>query len=210
MGFLNSTFTEEEKKYIQHFRVAIFGSARIGKEDRIYHQVTELAKEIAENNIDIVTGGGPGLMEAANLGERLSNNTKSRSIGLTIQLPNEAKGNRHLDIKQHFQRFSNRLDHFMMLSNVVVVMPGGIGTCLELFYTWQLTQVHHIEPIPIILYGEMWQELFAWVQKYPLQKKLLSPEDLQNIHCVDSNEEVLEIILKEREKTEGTNHSPKG
>jgi len=203
MGFLNGAYTKEEEKYIKHFRVAIFGSARIGKEDRVYHQVTELAKEIAENDIDIVTGGGPGLMEAANLGERLSNNSNSSSIGLTIQLPKEAKGNRHLDVKQHFQKFSNRLDHFMLLSNVVVIMPGGIGTCLELFYTWQLTQVHHIEPIPIILCGQMWRELIDWVRNQPLEQKLLSPEDLNNIYCVDSNEEVLEIIFQEKEKSEG-------
>ena len=193
----------EEELYIKHFRVAIFGSARIGKGDSVYNEVTELAKIIAENGIDIVTGGGPGLMEAANLGERLSNNTNSKSIGLTIQLPTEAKGNRHLDIKKHFQKFSSRLDHFMTLSNVVIVMPGGIGTCLELFYTWQLTQVHHIEPIPIILYGEMWNELLEWVKKWPLKEKLMNQGDMDHIFCVKSNEEALNIILAERKRVEG-------
>jgi len=193
----------EEELYIKHFRVAIFGSARIGKGDSVYNEVTELAKRIAEHGIDIVTGGGPGLMDAANLGERLSNNKDSQSIGLTIQLPFESKGNRHLDIKKHFQKFSSRLDHFMTLSNVIVVMPGGIGTCLELFYTWQLTQVHHIEPIPIILYGEMWHELIDWIKKWPLKQKLMNPQDLENIFCVHSNEEALNIILAEKKKTEG-------
>ncbi len=193
----------EEELYIKHFRVAIFGSARIGKGDSVYNEVTELAKAIAENGIDIVTGGGPGLMDAANLGVRLSNNKDSKSIGLTIQLPTESKGNRHLDIKKHFQKFSSRLDHFMMLSNVVIVMPGGIGTCLELFYTWQLTQVHHIQSIPIILYGEMWNELVEWVKKWPLHEKLMNPTDLNNIFCVKSNEEALNIILEERKKVEG-------
>lgn len=186
--------TVAQEFYEKHFRVAIFGSARIKPHDALYKNVTDLARAIASEGIDIITGGGPGLMEAANLGQKLSGNTDSHSIGLTIELPFEAQGNRHLDVKQHFEKFSDRLDHFMALSNVVVVMPGGIGTCLELFYSWQLTQVKHICNIPIILHGQMWSELIQWVRQFPLEKSLLSAHDLQNIFCTQKDEEALKII----------------
>lgn len=187
--------TVDQELNVDHFRVAIFGSARTKPEDEIYQDVMTLAEEIGKHDIDIVTGGGPGIMEAANLGHQLSHNGKSHSIGLTIELPFEADSNKHLDVKKHFAKFSNRLDHFMALSNVVVVMPGGIGTCLELFYTWQLVQVEHICHIPIIVHGEMWHELIDWARKYPLAKKLVNSEDFNNIFCVSNNEEAMEIIL---------------
>ncbi len=124
------------------------------------------------------------------------------SIGLTIQLPEEVKGNRHLDIKRHFFKFSSRLDYFMKISNVVIVMPGGIGTCLELFFAWQLTQVHHVEMVPIILHGEMWHELYEWVRAWPLQQKLMNEEDIDHVFCVHSNAEAMKIILDARKQFE--------
>ena len=189
----NNTVEQELKEH--HFRVSIFGSARIKKDDELYKQVYNLAESIAQHNIDIVTGGGPGIMEAANEGHKKVSNGNSHSIGLTIRLPHETKGNKHLDIKKHFDKFSNRLDHFMALSNAIIIMPGGIGTCLELFYSWQLSQVKHICHIPIILHGEMWDELLKWVKEYPLKANSLNPEDLNNIFCVSNNKEALEIIL---------------
>ncbi len=176
------------------FRVAIFGSARIRPNDAIFEEVMHLARDIAKKDIDVVTGGGPGIMEAANIGHQMGSNGKSESIGLTIQLPWENEGNHHLDKQQHFQKFSNRLETFMDLSNVIVVMPGGIGTCLELFYAWQLMQVRHICSVPIIVYGKMWHELVEWVKKYPLKDKLISPEDMYNIFCVESEEEIMKIV----------------
>lgn len=190
------------------FRVAVFGSARLQPGDDIYTSIYELAKEIGERGFDIVTGGGPGLMEAANAGHRAgTNGNGAHSIGLTIELPFEVEGNKHLDIKQHFDRFSQRLDTFMALSQVVVVTPGGIGTCLELFYSWQLTQVKHICHIPIILCGEMWTELLEWIKKYPLQQKLMSSEDMSNILVAEDNQDVMKKILKLHEvfKKEGEN-----
>jgi len=151
---------------IKHFRVAIFGSARIQENDPRYNEIYRLAKMIAAEGIDIVTGGGPGIMEAANKGHRDGRkNGDTHSLGLTIKLPREQESNRHLDIKEDFDRFSDRLDHFMYLSNVVVVAPGGVGTMLEFFYTWQLVQVKHICDIPIILLGDMWPELVKWIEK---------------------------------------------
>ncbi|MEK7672565.1 MAG: LOG family protein [Patescibacteria group bacterium] len=187
------------QKELKHhdFRVAIFGSARIAPDDKIYKSVFALAKEIGKHGFDMVTGGGPGIMDAANAGHQ-AGDTKNLSddIGLPIYLPWENEANKHLEIKKNFKKFSSRLDHFMALSSVVVVMPGGIGTCLELFYTWQLIQVKHIYPIPIILVGEMWEELIKWIKKYPLKTGLISPPDLDHIFIAKTNKGAMEIILK--------------
>ncbi len=200
------TMEEELKK--DDFRVTIFGSARLQLDDKTYKQVFDLAKRIGKHNFDIVTGGGPGLMEAANAGHEAGDgNHESDSIGLIIKLPWENEGNKHLEIKRTFNKFSGRLDTFMALSNAVVVMPGGIGTCLELFYTWQLVQVKHICPIPIILVGKMWEKLIDWVKKYPLKDGLISPEDMDSIHIAKDNDEAMKIILKTYKvyKKEGKN-----
>ena len=140
------------------FRVAIFGSARVKKHDNAYKRVKKLAYELGERGIDVVTGGGPGLMQAANEGHKLgTNKTKSGalSIGIGIKLPWEQKFNKSVEYKEKFNIFSKRLDEFMLVSNVVIVEPGGLGTLLELFYAWQLIQVHHICHMPIILIGDI-------------------------------------------------------
>ena len=169
----------------RHFRVAIFGSARIKKGDSTYNLVYTLARMIAAQGIDVVTGGGPGLMNAVSKGHhagRKGNNT--HSIGLTIKLPKEQKKGYHLDIVEDFNKFSNRLDAFMQLSNAVVVAPGGIGTLLELFYSWQLVQVKHMCDIPIILLGNEWKGLIKWIRKSPFKKNLLDEKDFENIFIV--------------------------
>lgn len=185
---------EEEIKN-NHFRVAIFGSARIRKGDYRYNRVFHMSKDIASRDIDIITGGGPGIMEAANAGHHEGRSGDHvHSIGMTIHLPFEEYVNRHLDIHQHFERFSDRLDHFMALSHVVVVISGGIGTCLELFYAWQLTQVKHMCKIPIVLYGEMWEGLYEWIQNEPLKKGFISPGDMENIFIAKNNKDVIKIV----------------
>ena len=172
----------DQRAIKNRFRVAIFGSARIKNNDRNYKLVYNLAKMIAKENIDIITGGGPGLMQAASRGHHAGRKSKSvHSIGLTISLPHKQETSKHLDIRKDFSRFSGRLDNFMNLSNVVVVSQGGIGTLLEFIYTWQLTQVKQICEIPILLLGEMWIDFIKWVKKEPLKKNLLSIEDLKNV-----------------------------
>jgi uncharacterized protein (TIGR00730 family) len=176
------------------YRVCIFGSARIGADSPYYHQAFELAREMAKRGIDIVTGGGPGLMEAANRGAKEGSNF-SRSIGLPIQLPFESDANAHLDVKHHHKRFSSRLDEFMRLSHAVVITPGGIGTLLELFYTWQLMQVNHIKPRPFILLGKStFEGLIQWLVDVPVKQKLMSKDDLRMINVVDSVDEVIKVL----------------
>lgn len=186
----------------EHFRVAIFGSARIKPEDGVYHETFELAKKIGDHGYDVVTGGGPGLMEAANYGHKTGSNGEAQSIGLTIELEHENEGNKHLDIKKHFNRFAERLETFMELSNVVVVMPGGIGTALELFYSWQLIQVGKVDKMPIILHGDAWHKIRDWVRDNLLTGHFISPEDMDYVYCVQNNEEAMELISAFQKKYE--------
>ncbi|MBI4975509.1 LOG family protein [Candidatus Peregrinibacteria bacterium] len=191
------------------FRISIFGSARVKSGNKIYKDTFKLAKEIAKHGFDIVTGGGPGLMEAANKGHEEGDiNDILDSIGLKIELPWENKINPYVEIKKTFKRFSERLDNFMKLSCAVVIMPGGVGTCLEFFYTWQLVQVHHICPIPVILVGEMWKKLIEWARKYPLKNGFINEEEFGQIYLAKDVEDAIKIIIKTYKvfKKEGENY----
>ncbi|SMF55587.1 LOG family protein [Pseudobacteriovorax antillogorgiicola] len=187
---LDSLVTEIGSDY---YRVSIFGSARIKEDSEEYKRVYKLAKMLASKNVDIVTGGGPGLMEAANAGAK-EGSDKARSFGLHIELPFEADTNSHLDVKYHHRRFSSRLDEFMRISHAVVITPGGIGTLLELFYTWQLMQVDHIAPRPIVLMGDMWKGLMDWLEQFPVKNKLMDQSDFDRLVFASSSEEVLKIL----------------
>jgi len=181
----------------KHFRVTIFGSARIKRGDKRYKDIQSLAKMIGERGIDIVTGGGPGIMEAANKGHKEGNKkTIAHSIGLGIKLPHEQNFNTSVSVKKEFNIFSNRLDNFMLLSNVVVVAPGGVGTMLELFYTWQLMQVNHICHIPIILLGDMWKGLLKWLKEDPMKKKFFEIKDYDMLYYAKDYKDAINVIDK--------------
>lgn len=193
-------FNLEEELKRNEFRISIFGSARIKPDDPIYQGTYNLAKEIAAMDMDLITGGGPGIMEAAACGHKDGDDKGiAHSIGLNIRLPFEQAPNEGLEMMHTHDRFSTRLDEFMLLSNVIVVMPGGIGTCLEFFYTWQLLQVKHLCHMPVILVGKMWRELINWVIDEPLKYGYLSPEDLDFIVLVDKAEDALGVIKKAKE-----------
>ncbi len=190
------------------FRVCIFGSARIKADHEIYKTTETLARYLGERGIDVLTGGGPGLMEAANKGVRqgrLASGSKSKSFGISIDLPRMTEPlNEHLDIKHHHKKFSSRLDDFMRLSNVVVVNPGGIGTLLELYFSWQLLQVGHLSERPIVLLGtDYWSGLIDWMKQFQIGRGLVSPGDIRFISIVDTPEDAMEIICREHEKFNG-------
>lgn len=221
---------EEELKKLEDtrfYRTCIFGSARLKEDSPIYKGVEELAYMLAKQGIDILTGGGPGLMEAANKGAKrgieestkvcaksqgngdlghlqdplnsppaCNNHPMSRSFGISIELDFEPIPNAHLDIKRHHHKFSSRLDDFMRLSKSLVVAPGGIGTILELYFSWQLVQVKHIEKRPIVLMNKkFWTGIIEWMKDQPLSNSLISPGDLDFIHIVDTPVEAAKIIL---------------
>jgi len=192
------------------YRVCIFGSARIKPDTPIYNQVYQLARYLSWENIDILTGGGPGLMEAANKGAQLGQEekkTRSLSFGLSIQLEWEPEPNMHLDVKRHHMRFSSRLDDFMRLSHAIICTPGGIGTILELFFAWQLIQVKHIDPRPIVLMDkDFWIGIVDWMKKEPLTRKLVDEKDFRHVAIVDSPEDVMEVISRHHRDFLGRRH----
>ncbi len=204
--YQRATLVEQELVKLDEnrfYRVCIFGSARIKPGGPNYQKAFDLSRILAGEGIDILTGGGPGLMEAANRGAlqgRADKKTKSRSYGLSIELPWEPDANSHLDVKRHHHRFSSRLDDFMRLSHAVVCTPGGIGTLLEFFFVWQLMQVHHITARPIILLDvEFWSGMMQWAKEFPLTRGLMSEKDFNCISIVDTPEEAFQIIKEDLE-----------
>jgi predicted Rossmann-fold nucleotide-binding protein len=179
----------------KHFRVSIFGSARLKPGDSIYEDVFDLAEHIGSRGYDVVTGGGPGLMEAANAGHMAGDRrNRADSIGLVIHLPFESAGNKHLEIRRRFMHFSDRLDTFLALSHVMIVTTGGIGSLLELYYMWQHMQVHHVAYKPIILVGKMWRDLIIWMKEDVLTGGLVSPADFDYIYIANDNDQAMAMI----------------
>src|SRR2546423_11317165 len=189
---------------VEHYRVPIFGSSRIRRGDPIYEEVKALSFELARMGVDIVTGGGPGLMEAANSGATEGQvESKSRSFGLAIHLPTEEAANPFVDKVFRHRTFFSRLHHFVRLSSAFIVMPGGIGTALELFMVWQLLQVKHMKEHPLILVGTMWAGLIEWIDRTMVQKGLVSPQDLNIVSVVGSSKEAIPIISASYEQFKG-------
>jgi uncharacterized protein (TIGR00730 family) len=180
---------------VEHYRVSVFGSSRIQRGDPIYEEVKKLCFELAKMGADIVTGGGPGLMEAANAGAMEGQKTsRSRSFGLAIHLPSEEAANPFVNKVFRHRTFFSRLHHFIRLSSAFIVFPGGIGTALELFMVWQLLQVKHVTAHPLILVGTMWDGLIEWIEKSMVERGLVSPPDMQTVSVVASSEEAIPII----------------
>src|SRR5215468_9910775 len=172
---------------LHFYRVAVFGSARLKAEDPEYRDLTELG-------CDIVTGGGPGLMEAANEGAaRSRGNKKTRSFGLTIAIPYE-KANPYLDSVTAHRTFFSRLHHFVRMSQAFVLFPGGIGSALELMMVWQLLQVGFMTERPVVLVGEMWQGLIDWMRREMAPRRLVNEPDLDLVRLSPSIDEAVAII----------------
>jgi uncharacterized protein (TIGR00730 family) len=165
----------------QNYRVTIFGSARIKSGTVAYENVKQLAAELTRMGCDIVSGGGPGLMQAANEGA-LSVDAKAlhRSVGIRIELPFEQEVNPFVGQRYEHRTFFSRLHHFMIISDAFVVVPGEIGTLLEMSLAWQLLQVRKLYNTPLILVGKMWTELIDWGRKTMLKEEseLASEVDL--------------------------------
>jgi uncharacterized protein (TIGR00730 family) len=181
----------------ERFRVTIFGSARVPKEHWVYGAVRDLAAELTRLNCDIVTGGGPGLMQAANEGARLADPSGTRkSTGIRIELPFEQDVNAFVTEAFEHGTFFTRLHHFVLVSDVFVVVPGGIGTVLETMMVWQLLQVRKLHDTPLILVGRMYRELLNWCTTYMLKPDcpLASPADFTIPVCVEDGPSILPIV----------------
>ena len=187
---------------LHFYRVAVFGSARVQPGDKEYAQVREMASRLTELGCDIVTGGGPGLMEAANEGAastRGRSSRKTRSFGLTIAIPYE-KANPYLDSVTAHRTFFSRLHHFVRMSQAFVIFPGGIGTALELMMVWQLLQVGFMTERPVVLVGDMWRGMLDWMKRDMVPRQLVNAEDLDLVHIAESLEGAVAVIEKHKQK----------
>jgi hypothetical protein len=174
--------------------VTIFGSARV-KPDDIYYQKTEnLTRLLVQNGFSVITGGGGGIMEAANKG---ASEAGGKSVGMNIQLPFEQKPNSYANIHLHYKYFFIRKVMFVKYAVAYVIMPGGFGTMDELFEALTLIQTKKIKSFPLILMGsEYWRGLLDWLKKTMLMEGKISPVDLDLIQIVDEPEEVVKLIKK--------------
>lgn len=178
--------------------VSIFGSARLTKNSKYYKKTLEVANLLAKNGYSIITGGGPGIMEAANKG---ANTHGGLSIGLNITLPMEQKPNKYQNKALHFRYFFARKVMFVKYAIGYVCMPGGFGTLDEFFEALTLIQTHKIYPFPLILFGkEYWTPLIDYMRNTMLKFRTIDPEDLDLINLTDDPGEVLDIINRHKEK----------
>lgn len=183
----------------ERYRLTIFGSARATESSFAYGEVRRIASALSEMGCDIITGGGPGLMRAANEGaapKEGAAGTSGHSVGIRIDLPFEQEVNPFVKDAFTHRTFFTRLHQFVLMSDAYVVVPGGIGTVLELMLVWQLLQVKHVENAPLILVGKMWQGLVEWARTAFLQADhpLVNPEDLAIPICVDSADEAVAVL----------------
>jgi uncharacterized protein (TIGR00730 family) len=181
----------------ERYRVTIFGSARAQPGTFVYDEVRRVAAALAAMGCDIITGGGPGLMRAANEGAAAANAPeRNRSVGIRVDLPFEQEVNPFVEQAFEHKTFFTRLHHFVLTSDAFVVTPGGIGTVLELMMIWQLLQVRHVRDTPLILVGKMWADLVEWASTHLLttQPPLAHPEDMTICRCVNTADEAIALI----------------
>jgi len=173
--------------------VTVFGSARIGPDDPQYEKAQETARLLAEAGFAIITGAGPGIMEAANKGARLGG---GRSIGCNIELPFEQGANPYVDTLINFRYFFVRKTMFIKYSNAFIIFPGGFGTLDELFEALTLIQTGKISQFPVILFGRhYWAGLIRWLQSRVLVEKKISPGDMNLMLLTDDPAEAARAVI---------------
>ena len=177
--------------------VSIFGSARIKPESPYYQLTEEIARKLSDAGFSVISGGGPGIMEAANKG---AYHGKSPSIGLNIQLPHEQMANPYQDISQSFRHFFARKFMFVKFASAYVVMPGGFGTLDEVLEALTLIQTGKSRKIPLILVHEpFWRRLLEWFKDRLVGEGMVSPDDLDLIQVIDEPDQIVEAIFKHYE-----------
>ena len=193
-----NNLTRLKPSHRDRYRVTIFGSARAKPGTVAYEETKRAAKMLAEMGCDIITGGGPGLMQAANAGVDLAGEAKS--MGIRVDLPFEQEVNPFVELAYEHKTFFTRLHHFVLASDAFIVAPGGIGTVLETMMIWQLLQVRHLEHTPLIMVGKMWPGLIEWVRDAMLsfETPLIDAADVDIPVCVANADEAIAIIRDHR------------
>ena len=178
------------------YRVTIFGSARVQPGSFGYEETRRVAAALAEMQCDIITGGGPGLMQAANEGAAAVN--PSQSVGIRVDLPFEQEVNAFVTEAFEHRTFFTRLHQFVLASDAFVVAPGGVGTVLETTMIWQLLQVRHLEDAPLILVGEMWPGLVDWARRSMIagDEPLASAKDMDIPQCVPNADDAITLLRR--------------
>jgi uncharacterized protein (TIGR00730 family) len=172
--------------------VSVFGSARVPEDDPLFAQAVEVGRRLAEAGFAVVTGGGPGLMEAANRG---AHEAGGLSVGFNIDLPHEQHENPYLDISVTFHHFYARKTMFVKAAEGFVILPGGFGTLDELFESLTLIQTGKVMHFPVVLLGrDHWEGLLDWARKRLLEHGLVSPADVELLHLTDDVGEAVELI----------------
>jgi uncharacterized protein (TIGR00730 family) len=174
--------------------VSIFGSARIGRRNRYYGAARRLAAALARQGFAIITGGGPGIMEAANRGAKEGGGL---SIGANIELPFEQGINEYVDLGMEFRYFFVRKTMFVKYAEAFVIFPGGFGTLDELFEALTLIQTGKVQHFPVVLYGtEYWEGMMRWIREKPLYEEKISPADLDLLIVTSDIDEATEAIVR--------------
>jgi uncharacterized protein (TIGR00730 family) len=173
--------------------VTIFGSARIDESDRAYQEARDAGRLFAEKGFTVVTGGGPGVMEAANRGAKEGG---ALSVGFNIVLPHEQRSNPYLDVEIVFEHFYVRKTMFVKAAEGFVIFPGGFGTLDELFEAMTLVQTGKILDFPVVLVDSAyWRGLVDWIHDPVLEEEMISPEDWDNLHVTDDVEEAVRLVV---------------
>ena len=174
--------------------VSIFGSARITPNNAVYKKTEKIAELFVKNGFSVITGGGGGVMEAANKGASEAGGT---SVGLNILLPFEQEPNPYANVKLDFKYFFIRKVMFVKYASAYIILPGGFGTLDELFEAVTLVQTRRIKPFPLILVdSEYWTGLVDWIKDKLLGEKRISPEDLEILQVMDDPEEIVKAVQK--------------
>jgi len=196
-GIMSEFVSATERLRDIHPAVSIFGSARTPHEHPYYKLTEEISRLLSDAGFAVISGGGPGVMEAANKGAFYG---KSPSVGLNIQLPHEQHTNPYQNVSQTFQHFFTRKVMFVKFASAYVVMPGGFGTLDELMEALTLVQTGKTRRMPVILVGsKFWGGMVEWFKTSLLEEKMISPNDLDLIQVIDEPEKVVEAIFKHYE-----------
>jgi len=174
--------------------VTIFGSSRIKAQSAVYKTTLEVSRLLVESGFNVISGGGPGVMEAANKGAAQAG---GKSVGLHINLPSEQQANEYANVRLNFNYFFIRKVMFIKYAVAYIIMPGGFGTLDELFEALTLIQTKRIKPFPVILMdSEFWNGLLGWIRDTLIKKKTLSKSDLEVFNVVDTAEEAVGIVKR--------------
>jgi uncharacterized protein (TIGR00730 family) len=196
-----NNLTRLRPSHHDRYRVTIFGSARTKPGSFGYEETKRVAAALTEMGCDIITGGGPGLMQAANEGAAAAPGS-THSVGIRVDLPFEQQVNPFVEQAFEHRTFFTRLHHFVLTSHAFMVAPGGIGTVLETMMVWQLLQVKHLRDTPLILVGKMWPGLVEWARTSMISEDhpLANPEDMLIPRCVPGGDEAIAVIREYYQK----------